>query len=166
MLIPSPWRALPAIAICLVISACNIAYDSNAVGLNDVGDTTTDTGDSGTVDMSVSDMTDADLLPDTSPDLAEDACIPESDTDICLRLSAECGALNADDNCGNQRMILSCGMCDVPGAACQINTCHEADCRNSADDDGDGAADCLDDDCLNQRCGTGNARCQASGECL
>jgi hypothetical protein len=149
MLIPSPRRALPAIAICLIISGCNIAYDANTVGLSDAGDTTTDTGDSGTADMSVLDL-----------------CIPESDTDICQRLGAECGMLNANDNCGVQRTILSCGMCDVPAAVCQINTCHEADCKNTVDDDGDGKVDCLDVDCLDKKCGAGNRKCQANGECL
>lgn len=36
-------------------------------------------------------------------------CEPESDEAMCARLNAECGVLDAVDNCGVQRVVASCG---------------------------------------------------------
>ena len=40
-----------------------------------------------------------------------EACVPESDDDLCIRLSATCGELTAPDNCGDERTVASCGTC-------------------------------------------------------
>jgi N-acetylneuraminic acid mutarotase len=45
-------------------------------------------------------------------------CTPESDATFCTISGAQCGALTAPDNCGNQRMVSSCGTCSVAGQTC------------------------------------------------
>ncbi len=41
-------------------------------------------------------------------------CTPETDAELCARLSKTCGEVTAGDNCGTQRTVASCGTCTAP----------------------------------------------------
>lgn len=64
-------------------------------------------------------------LPDTGneSDAGEDVveCVAETDTEMCTRLGYVCGSLTADDNCGTERTIESCG--DAATVCGQFETC-------------------------------------------
>ena len=70
-----------------------------------------DMGDMGIIgDMdTTSDMAVVDMGPDMSGE-----CVPESDEEFCARNLANCGALTAADNCGDERVVEDCGMCELP----------------------------------------------------
>jgi hypothetical protein len=53
-------------------------------------------------------------------------CAPESDASFCARLSKNCGAVTAPDNCGVTRTVGNCGLCTSPqtcGGAGTTNVC-------------------------------------------
>ncbi len=140
------------VLVSFLVAGCNIAYDTEAISLAVDGvDAAADSG--------------ADLDMANLPDVPN-GCVSESDGDFCARMAAQCGNASGSDNCGRQRAVLDCGTCLAPVTACVLNVCGEKDCRNSNDDDQDGLVDCADDDCLDQRCSTGNTRCQADGQCI
>jgi len=88
---------------------------------------------------------------------------------FCFRLG-ECGpeACDGRDNdCDGvidngfdlQSDLAHCGQCGQAcgdGQVCRAGACGEKACGNGLDDDGSGAADCLDPSCAGQTCGTGN----------
>ncbi len=95
-----------------------------------------------------------------------DACVPESNSTLCARASAECGMLNASDNCGNT-VAINCGSCD--GASCTADnrcgpgpiSCHtNSDCSVDA---GSPVCDWTNDQCVpclvNSDCVGGNEVC-------
>ena len=47
-------------------------------------------------------------VPQASPDAA---CAPETDVQMCSRLGKNCNAISQTDNCGQPRLIPSCGAC-------------------------------------------------------
>jgi hypothetical protein len=66
-------------------------------------------------------------VPDLPPEpIVEDACKPETDSEICVRLSLNCGSMAAVDNCGVRRFVNDCGSCgttDGCGAGGARNVC-------------------------------------------
>jgi hypothetical protein len=54
---------------------------------------------------------------------AVEACVKESDMQLCGRLSKTCGAFKAVDNCGAQRSVASCGACTSLQICNASNTC-------------------------------------------
>jgi hypothetical protein len=60
-----------------------------------------------------------------------------------------------------QRLVLALDGSDCDGGACPP----VESCLNQLDDDGDGAADCADGDCLNQKCSV-DGYCNAAGACV
>ncbi len=93
-------------------------------------------------------------------------CNPESAQQFCDRLGAECGQLTAMDNCRMQRTE-NCGGCNADGVGCNsTNTCQEINCRDGADNDGAGGADCADSACLGRQCSNSPQKvCQADQSC-
>ncbi|MBN2493662.1 MAG: hypothetical protein JXR96_03635 [Deltaproteobacteria bacterium] len=62
-------------------------------------------------------------------------CEPESDAELCARRGAECGQLEADDNCGQPRGA-DCGTCTAPetcGGAGTPNVCGQPGCEPESD---------------------------------
>ena len=58
----------------------------------------------------------ADAGPD-APQGSPDACIPETNQQMCTRLGKNCNAFSGTDNCGQPRSITSCGAC-TSGLVC------------------------------------------------
>ncbi len=115
------------------------------------------------MDMS-NDMASQDLGADMVSDAATDACIPETDSELCQTAAVECGMTMVTDSCGTDRTI-NCGGC-AQGAECQQNGCVERDCRDNDDNDGDGLVDCADSDCQGRQCSPRPFdRCTAAGTC-
>ena len=54
-------------------------------------------------------------VPDVAP-FSPDACVAETDQQMCTRLGGSCGGLSWWDNCGQYRSIGSCGTCPGPDA--------------------------------------------------
>ena len=54
-------------------------------------------------------------------------------------------------NCG------TCGHACAGGSQCAASVCHELNCSDGHDNDGDGLIDCEDPDCLARRCGDADA---------
>jgi len=50
-------------------------------------------------------------------------CVPESDTAFCTRLGKSCGSVSGADNCGNGRVVTSCGTCTAPNICGANNVC-------------------------------------------
>jgi hypothetical protein len=48
---------------------------------------------------------------DDAPQATPDACIPETDQEMCARLGKDCDPFSGLDNCGQARSIASCGVC-------------------------------------------------------
>jgi hypothetical protein len=73
----------------------------------------------------------------------------------------------ADTDCSNQECILNADGTIETAARCDASTssCKELSCNDGRDNDRDGRTDCQDSDCLNQPCGSGNRRCNSSGQC-
>ncbi|MBL8951645.1 MAG: hypothetical protein JNK82_12765 [Myxococcaceae bacterium] len=50
------------------------------------------------------------------------SCVAESDTQFCARRQTQCGATSGTDNCGQPRVVASCGTCTSP-TSCSAGTC-------------------------------------------
>jgi hypothetical protein len=46
------------------------------------------------------------------------ACNGESDAEFCSRLGKNCGLVTANDKCGTERTVVSCGTCSGTGVTC------------------------------------------------
>lgn len=112
----------------------------------------------------------------------EDACNNGTDEDQdgrtdCLDpdcpLGGPCGAADGGLNCGHlapdaglaedggtDAGTVDAGTVDA-GPLTRACVAREGDCANSADDDVDGVVDCIDPDCEQKRCGSGNKVCTA-----
>lgn len=156
------------LSMSLMLSACIPAGDSaefKFASQTDSGVTLTDTGTTNNGSNADGGNTST-QMPDASPDLPEDmSCVSESTEALCVRLAIECGTARGDDNCSQTRDIY-CGSC-VFGTGCASGECIETECRDDADNDGDGMADCADSDCADQRCSRsdGSRRCRNDGGC-
>src|SRR5690349_20203455 len=60
---------------------------------------------------------------------APDACIPETDAELCSRIDA-CEAVNVPDNCGATRSV-DCGACGGSDV-CVANQCKASQCSSLA----------------------------------
>lgn len=76
------------------------------------------------------DMVVIDATTDMPTDVPLDMCVPESDAELCQRLSAECGMLTGMDNCQENRSNINCGegsmVCattETCGGGGDANTC-------------------------------------------
>jgi hypothetical protein len=71
-------------------------------------------------DGSVVDAVDATTSVDASADATVDAgpCVPEDDVAFCTRLGKNCGTVNANDNCGTRRTVVSCCVCSSYYESC------------------------------------------------
>jgi hypothetical protein len=49
------------------------------------------------------------------------ACTSEPDAAFCIRLGKQCGSVTAQDNCGVERTVGSCGTCTAVTATCSAN---------------------------------------------
>ncbi len=58
------------------------------------------------------------------PDDADTSCVPETDTEFCMRLGAECGVVDEQDNCLQPRQV-SCGELDGFGCASALMVCDD-----------------------------------------
>jgi hypothetical protein len=156
------------LSMTLMLGACIPAGDSaefKFAAQTDSGITITDTGATNNGSNADGGNTST-QMPDASPDLPEDmSCVSESTEALCVRLAVECGSARGVDNCMQSRDI-SCGSC-VFGTGCASGECIETECRDDADNDGDGMVDCADSDCADQRCSsTDDSRlCRNDGGC-
>jgi hypothetical protein len=50
-----------------------------------------------------------------SLDVSSDACVAETNQQMCISLKTNCGSLSGYDNCGQYRSIFSCGTCVADG---------------------------------------------------
>lgn len=50
-------------------------------------------------------------------------CLPETDAELCLRANATCGTIDLEDNCGNLRESVACGVCEGTSECNDENTC-------------------------------------------
>lgn len=126
---PSPPRAYLLAPLALLASACDDKADVVAdVSLDAMGDVETDEDNdtNGVQDATGSDVPAEDAVSDTAVDDVE---TPDVDDDAP---SPDAVAVDADGS----------GETDVVSAE------QGADCSNALDDDRDGFADCIDDDCL------------------
>ena len=160
------------LSMSLMLGACIPAGDSaefkfaaqtdTGVTITDSGNTNSDSGNHSSGDGGNT----ATQMMDAAPDLPEDmSCVPESTEALCARIAVECGTARGDDNCLETRDVY-CGSC-VFGTGCASGECIETECRDEADNDGDGMADCADSDCVGQRCSrtNGSKRCGNDGSC-
>jgi hypothetical protein len=66
--------------------------------------------------------------PDAQVTPQADACVPESDDQICTRLATACEAQMTTDNCGMPREV-DCGACSG-GQGCVVGTCQTPVCSS------------------------------------
>lgn len=79
--------------------------------------------------------------------------------ELCDSLDNDCDG-QADEDFDLTSSDAHCGACNRPcgaGASCRDSTCRETACDDESDNDGDGTADCLDEDCFGQTCGPADA---------
>ena len=60
----------------------------------------------------------ADAALDVPQGNSDDACVPETDQQMCTRLVKNCNAFSGTDNCGQTRSITSCGTCAAAYLVC------------------------------------------------
>ena len=67
---------------------------------------------------------DAQVTPIDGP--PADACVPETETQLCTRIGNVCEIQTSTDNCGTERTV-SCGSCGA-GLACVVGQCQTPEC--------------------------------------
>ncbi|MFZ5471395.1 MAG: MopE-related protein [Myxococcota bacterium] len=77
----------------------------------------------------------------------------------CDQLDNDCNG-QTDETFDLANDSAHCGRCNdacATGAACRTSSCHEEDCADGVDNDGDGLIDCDDLDCLGRTCSASDA---------
>jgi hypothetical protein len=110
--------AIGAVLSAILLLGCG--GDSSGNDVADVVDLVEATDDAAGADADAD--ADGDAEDDGEVEAEVEACVPESDDDFCTRLSVTCGEVTADDNCGDERTVASCGTCD-DGDPCTADSC-------------------------------------------
>jgi hypothetical protein len=123
-----PW-ALPLLAIGCTLDRTGAATNPSAdAGAEDsqVADVSAEGGDAWQPDVTTdtsadSDETESSVDADLDAQGDGEACVPESDQELCASVGANCGTRTMEDNCGATRDV-GCGFC-VPPDGCGANVC-------------------------------------------
>jgi len=116
-------RSAPARSLRRVLEVCLAAATlttcGNAGPAGTPGNGQPDAGGSGGVTGSGgAGGSNADAALDVPQGNSDDACVPETDQQMCTRLVKNCNAFSGTDNCGQTRSITSCGTCAAAYLVC------------------------------------------------